>query len=155
MITDMSFQQQQGNLEFLYPLLLLADPSREMIDQYVHHSDVITAHIRFELIGLYVLLPTSQQSAEIKNLAVIPEFQGKGVGQRLLLHAIDRARKNGFKKLTIATGNSSLLQLYLYQKMGFSITETKIDFFPENYPEPIFENGIECRDMIILSKTLN
>jgi len=29
-----------------------------------------------------------------------------------------------------------------------------IDYFSKNYPEEIYENGIQCRDMIRLSKDL-
>lgn len=39
----------------------------------------------------------------------------------------------------------------LYQKCGFRIVGIDRDFFTDHYPEPIYENGIWCRDMIRLS----
>ena len=49
----------------------------------------------------------------------------------------------------IRTSNSSLDQLALYQKLGFRITGIVAGFF-DDYPEPIVENGIACRDMVRL-----
>lgn len=55
----------------------------------------------------------------------------------------------GAHALMIGTGNSSLAQLRLYQRLGFRIVSIVPDFFA-NYPEPIYENGILCRDMVRL-----
>jgi hypothetical protein len=38
--------------------------------------------------------------------------------------------------------------MLLYQKCGFRIVGVDFDFFRRTHPEPIYENGIECRDMI-------
>lgn len=56
----------------------------------------------------------------------------------------------GFETVEIGTGNSSIDQLAFYQKCGFRIAAIDPDFFIRHYPEPIFENGIQCRDMIRL-----
>lgn len=53
--------------------------------------------------------------------------------------------------LVVGTGNSSFDQLALYQKCGFRMKGIIEDYFIEHYEEPIFENGIQCRDMIRLS----
>ncbi|GMQ30855.1 hypothetical protein [Algoriphagus confluentis] len=45
-------------------------------------------------------------------------------------------------------------QLALYQKTGYEIVGIEKDFFIQNYPEPIFENGIPCKHKIILEKTM-
>ena len=36
-----------------------------------------------------------------------------------------------------------------YQKLGFNMTEIRRDYFTQNYPEPIWENGIQCKHMIM------
>jgi ribosomal protein S18 acetylase RimI-like enzyme len=53
--------------------------------------------------------------------------------------------------LEVGTGNSSIGQLALYQKCGFRITGIDYNYFIRHYDEPIFENGIPCRDMIRLA----
>ena len=97
------------------------------------------------------MLPRTRDIAEIINLAVEEGLQGKGIGKLLIKHSIQTAKQMGFKTVEIATGNSSIYQLALYQKEGFRMTGIDHDFFIRNYQEPIFENGIECRDLIRLS----
>ena len=54
----------------------------------------------------------------------------------------------------VGTGNSSLDALAFYQRAGFRIVGVIPDFFVDNYPEPIVENGIRCIDMVRLRLTL-
>lgn len=140
--------------EIPYDLLLLADPSREMIDSYLPHSDLYLASESGDVIGVVVLFPVDRDSAEVKNLAVKPTYQGKGIGKWLLENVIAVARPKHFKRLIIGTANSSFYQLALYQKVGFRVYSVRRDFFVENYPEPIFENGIQARDLVMLEYDL-
>jgi aminoglycoside 6'-N-acetyltransferase I len=144
--------EQHGALP--YDLLLLADPSREMIDAYIPHSRVYVALVNDVRVGVYVLTPVGEQKAEVKNIAVAEAWQGRGLGKQLLTDAAIKARDLGFKTLVIGTGNSSVAQLYLYQRSGFEITAIRKDFFTQHYPEPIYENGIPCKHLIVLEKQL-
>lgn len=134
-------------------LLLLADPDQEIILSYLDRSSVFLMESeKGELIGVYLLLPTRPHTVEIVNIAVSEKFQGQGFGKKLLAHASETARSQGFLTLEIGTGNSSIAQLGLYQKSGFSISGIDFGFFLRNYPDPIWENGIQCKDMIRLSR---
>jgi aminoglycoside 6'-N-acetyltransferase I len=93
-------------------------------------------------------------SIEVKNIAIRECEQGKGFGKALLRYSESVSRELGFEKLVIGTGNSSLGQLALYQKEGFDISRIQKNFFIKNYSEPIFENGIQCKHMVILEKSL-
>ncbi|MFC4403849.1 GNAT family N-acetyltransferase [Gracilibacillus xinjiangensis] len=135
-------------------LLLSADPSQEIVEEYVKRGDCFVAESEQRIIGVFVLLPTRPKTVELVNVAVAEEHQGKGIGKQLVLEAIEAAKKKGYKKMEIGTGNSSIGQLALYQKCGFRLTGIDRDFFVKHYPEPIFENGIQCRDMIRLSQDL-
>lgn len=140
--------------ELPYDLLLLADPSREIIDSYIRDSRVYLALIGDVRVGVYVLTPLEDKKAEVKNIAIHESWQGRGLGKQLLTDAAIKARDLGFRTLVIGTGNSSVAQLYLYQRSGFEITAIRKDFFIQHYPEPIYENGIQCKHMIMLEKTL-
>lgn len=135
-------------------LLLLADPSREIVEEYVHRGECFVAENEGRIIGVYVLLPTRPETVELVNIAVIETEHGKGIGKQLVMNAIEVAKSKGYKTMEVGTGNSSIGQLALYQKCGFRITSIDIDFFIRHYPEEIFENGIQCRDMIRLSQDL-
>lgn len=135
-------------------LLLLADPSRKIIEAYLTRAECFVMENQNQLIGAYVLLPTRPETIELVNIAVQEYFQNKGIGKQLIRHALERAKEQGFQTIEVGTGNSSMSQLAFYQKCGFRITGVDKDFFIEHYEEELMENGIPCRDMIRLSKSL-
>lgn len=135
-------------------LLLLADPSEASLQTYLSQSNVLLATDDAEILGVVVIMVLSGEQAEIKNIAVHPNRQGQGLGRQLLQAAIIYARQQHYKTLLIGTGNSSIGQLALYQKMGFSMTDLWLDYFTRHYPEPIYEHGILCRHMIRLEYAL-
>lgn len=137
-----------------YELLLLADPSKDLVTKYLKLSEVFIATYNDEILGVIVLFPLTTETIEIKNIAVKQEFQGQGIGSYLIENAIKIASSNKLKSICIGTANSSIAQLYLYQKLGFEISEIKRSFFEDNYKEPIYENGIQAKHLLILRKQL-
>lgn len=135
-------------------LLLLADPSKIIVEDYVAKGECFIAENEEQTIGVYVLLPTRPQTVEIVNVAVAEDHQGKGIGKLLVSHAIRIAKTQGYKTIEIGTGNSSIGQLALYQKCGFRIVSVDHNYFIKHYSEEIYENGIQCIDMIRLSQDL-
>lgn len=135
-------------------LLLLADPSKDLVEAYLERGTCFVAEIDEQIIGVYVLQESTTETVEIVNVAVAEQYQGEGLGKRLINHAIHHAKSQGYVSIEIGTGNSGMGQLALYQKCGFRITDIDRDFFTRNYPEAIYENGIQCRDMIRLSQTI-
>jgi ribosomal protein S18 acetylase RimI-like enzyme len=137
-----------------YELLLLADPSKDLVDKYLKQSDTFIARQNEETLGIIVLFPLTEETVEIKNISVKPELQGQGIGSYLIENAIMLAAFKKYKTVIIGTANSSIGQLYLYQKFGFEITEIRKNFFIDNYPEPIYENGLQAKHMLILTRPL-
>lgn len=135
-------------------LLRLADPSDAMIDAYLTQGQSFVAEASGCAIGEVVLVPTRPQTLEIMNLAVDINYQRRGVGRVLIRHVIAYPRSRPVRALEVGTGNSSLGPLLLYQQCGFRIVGIDRDFFIRHYPEPIWEHGIWCRDMLRLSLDL-
>jgi len=138
-----------------FELLLLADPSRELVEQYITNGECRVAEEEGEIVGVYVLVKLGVTTMEIINIAVDERKQGCGIGKKLLSDAIQTTKALGFKFLEVGTGNSSIAQLAFYQKSGFRIDGVIKDFFVDHYEEEIVENGIQCRDMIRLSLTIS
>lgn len=151
---NIAFLQLEEDDQKPYDLLLLADPSRALVEAYVSKSAIFIAKLKDEIIGVVVLFPISKSVAEIKNIAVTPAFQRQGVGQFLIENVLAFAKNKMISKMLIGTANSSLGQLHLYQKLGFEITEIRKEFFINNYPEPLYENGIQAKHMIMLTKEM-
>jgi ribosomal protein S18 acetylase RimI-like enzyme len=129
-------------------LLLLSDPSEEVIAEYIHLSTNFIARLNTKIVGALLLLKTRPKTMEIMNISVYKEYQNKGIGKQLISKAIEYVKEIRIKTLEIGTGNPGLIQMMLYQKCGFRIVGVELDYFRKNHNEKIFENGIECRDMI-------
>ncbi len=131
-------------------LLLEADPSEQLVRSYCTGGHCFIAEQQETVMGVFVLTALDSDTAEIKNIALAESERGKGLGKRLVFLALEEAKKLGFSAVEIGTGNSSLAQLALYQKCGFRMKSVDRDFFTRHYEEPIFENGLQCRDMVRL-----
>ena len=143
------------NEEAPFHLLKLADPSISKIKDYLSSGRCYLAQLNTETIGVMVLNEKNTDSIEIENIAIKASFQGRGFGKKLLQYADKISREAGYKKPIIATGNSSIGQMLLYQKEGFEMKCIEKNYFVRNYEEPIFENGIQCKHRVILEKILN
>lgn len=135
-------------------LLLLADPSQPIVEDYLRRGLCFIAEKESAVVGVYVLLPTRPETVELVNVAVAESMHGQGIGKKLVQRAISTAREARYRTLEVGTGNSGIGQLALYQKCGFRIVGVDLDFFIRHYDEEIFENGIQCRDMIRMSMDL-
>jgi N-acetylglutamate synthase-like GNAT family acetyltransferase len=138
-----------------YDLLLLADEEMQAIERYIHQSEIYVIEKNNKIIGVYALYPIGEHIAEIKAIAVDEAHQNQGIGKLLLKDAEMKAQEKGVRELIIGTPTIAQKQLAIYQKAGFERYDVKKDFFITYYSEPIFEGGIQLKDMAMLRKRLN
>jgi ribosomal protein S18 acetylase RimI-like enzyme len=69
--------------------------------------------------------------AEIRALAVRPDFRGAGVGRKLLAAVIERARKLGVEHLVLLTQPEMKAAHHLYDEAGFARLPER-DWSPES-----------------------
>ncbi len=134
-------------------LLLEADPSIEHVNQYLKDSLCYVAVIQNEIVGVCVLKPISNDRIELFNIAVLPEKQKSGIGSQLLQFALNRLKEKNFETVELGTGTFGY-QLAFYQRSGFRVDSVVKDHFINNYDDPIFENGIQLKDMLRLTLKL-
>ena len=60
---------------------------------------------------------------ELKRMFVLPEYQGRGYGRLLLVHAINYAREQKYKKIYLDTRKQFSVAQHLYRSNGFQTTE--------------------------------
>jgi len=135
-------------------LLLLADPGKESINTYLYSSTLFSANSGDAVVGIVAVKEGDVGIFEIVNLVVNGKWQDRKIGRKLIEKAIDFSKKATCRKLVIKTGNSSTHQLALYQKLGFRIVRVIPNYFAVKYPQPIYENGIACRDQVELEYRL-
>ncbi len=143
-------QEIENGRERFLDLLLLADPSVEMVRQYLAEGHLFVLFENGEAWGVVHLIPQTSTVMEVKNIAVKEEAQGRGYGKMLLHYALDFCQQQAYEKVVVGTGNSSINNLAFYQKAGFRFLSIIRNFFTDHYDQPIFEHGIQCRDMILL-----
>ncbi|MGE0130827.1 MAG: GNAT family N-acetyltransferase [Blastocatellales bacterium] len=131
-------------------LLLLADPSIEQITAYLSCGEGFVAYQGDEPVGEYVIKEKGNGVFELMNIAVKEERQRRGIGAMLLQHAIETAKNKGARKLEVGTGCFGP-QLSFYHRAGFRVVSIDKDFFTKNYREPIYEDGIQHKDMLRLA----
>lgn len=131
-------------------LLLLADPSEAKLRAYLPHSKCFVASRDDVVVGACVVQALAAGVHELMSIAVHPSHQQAGHGSALLKWVIEHFRQAGASQLEVGTGSFGY-QLAFYQRHGFRVTAIDRDFFTRNYPEPIFENGIQLFDMLRLT----
>ncbi|MGR3854395.1 GNAT family N-acetyltransferase [Chryseobacterium indologenes] len=151
---DFTFHQLNSDSEIPYHLLLLADETKEAINQYIFNSDIYLLHSGTENIAVMALYRKSNTELEIKNVAVIESYRSKGIGSILMNKAKEIAKENHYKILTVGTSDTGFQQIRFYEKNGFIRSGMLKDFFIKNYPDPIYENDLQMRDMVVLSHHL-
>lgn len=142
-------EARADRLENLLPILLLAEPSESALRWSLENlSDTIyQVNLAEEIVGA-ATISWQAEPAEIVELAVVNEFQGKGIGKRIVEWLIAEAGRRGKQKIVVGTANSSLDNIAFYQKCGFRMDHIRQDYF-WYHSEPVFEHGIEVRDMIV------
>jgi len=133
-------------------LLLLADPSEQQIASYLPNANCFLAE-ETRVLGVCIVKSTLPYSAEIMNIAVYPQHQGKGIGTKLLRYVIDQSRKEDIRQLVVGTGTFGY-QLTFYQRLGFRVKQVERDYFLKQYDQPIYESGIQHKDRLKLTLDL-
>ena len=129
-------------------LLLLADPEEEAIDRYINDCEIFEFYHKDILIGQGAIMQLSSTTYEIKNLAIYEKFHNCGYG-KILINLLCKKYLENFKNIEILVGTSEQ-GVGFYKKCGFQFSHVIKDFFITNYKQPIFENGIQCKDMFYL-----
>ena len=129
-------------------LLLLADPEEEAIDKYINDCEIFEFYHKDILIGQGAIKQLSSTIYEIKNFAIYEKFHNCGYG-KILINLLCKKYLESFKNIEILVGTSEQ-GVGFYKKCGFQFSHIIKDFFITNYKQPIFENGIQCKDMFYL-----
>lgn len=143
-ITEVSGDRKQ----FL-PLLLIGDESETMINRYIGQGNLYAGFLDGVPIAVVMTVCIDSTTVEVKNLAVADGFRRQGYGRRMLRHIENR---HPGKTIVLGTGETPST-LRFYKSCGFTYSHRIPDFFTDNYPDPIIEEGVRLRDMIYLKKS--
>ncbi len=75
---------------------------------------------RGEIIGCVGLYPVDTHSIELRKMYLRQDARGRGLGKKLLDHAVKTARELGYKRITLETASVLKEAIKLYTKYGFA-----------------------------------
>lgn len=85
-----------------------------------------------KILGYYSFIVEKDATFQLDNLFVLPECIGKGLGQKLLFHAINLARSKGVNRIQLAA-DPNAIDFYLkfdFQIIGQMPTQIEGRFLP-------------------------
>ena len=147
----MKIREVNDNKKQFISLLLLADEQENMVERYLEKGTMYVLEDN-EVKAECVVTDEGNGILEIKNIAVVPKYQGKGYG-KMLLDFIACKYAGSYSVLQVGTGDSPLTVPF-YEKCGFVRSHIVPRFFTDNYDHPIYESGIQLVDMVYLQKHL-
>jgi N-acetylglutamate synthase-like GNAT family acetyltransferase len=142
-------QAQPDEIEALIPLLLQAEESERALRWGL--ANLVDAVYRADEDGVLIGAATMQwrgDPCEIMELAVVPDRRGRGIGRSIVALLVDEARRREKTAVLVGTANSSIDNIAFYQKCGFRMDQVRKDYF-WYYREPVYEHGIQIRDMLV------
>jgi ribosomal protein S18 acetylase RimI-like enzyme len=142
-------ERHTGPRRELRPLFELAGDSAAELDAYMDAGTVLVAICAGEVVGHLQLI-----DAEIKNMAVLPAHQGRGVGRALVDAARAQARAAGRATLVVGTAAADTGNLRFYQRLGFRMCSVERDAFraASGYAPGLTVDGIVLRDRVWLDR---
>ena len=93
----------------------------------------------------YGIVMLTEGEAHILNICIKPEYQGKGLGRKMLNHLIEQAHITGTDMILLEVRRSNQLAIDLYMSEGFHELGVRNAYYPS-------ADGRE--DAIILAKYL-
>ena len=147
----MEIKKIDTNKKQYLDLLLLADEQEDMVDRYLERGTMYVLEdggVRAEC----VVTDEGDGILELKNIAVAPDFQGRGYGKAMVAFLVQTYTEQ-YTVLQVGTGDSPLT-LPFYRACGFRESHRVPNFFLQFYDHPIYEGGRLLSDMVYLSMEL-
>ncbi|QBE48585.1 GNAT family N-acetyltransferase [Leucobacter triazinivorans] len=86
---------------------------------------------------------TAEDEMDVRLLGVARHARGRGVGERLMLHCVDLARRRGAARLVLHTASQMRAAIRLYERMGFTrIPERECEFVAAGETRRLMAYGI-------------
>lgn len=78
--------------------------------------------------GIWVIL----EDSHITTVAVAPELRGRGLGEAMLVHLLDRAIERGAAWMTLEVRESNTAAQRLYRKYGFTTVTMRKGYYSDD-----------------------
>lgn len=135
-------------------LLILADPSMEMIEKYVFSSDCYVVELNNEIVGAFVLQPKSSEEIELKNISITQNQQRNGIGKEIIKFVTRMAKLEGYSSMIAKFPDSNEKAKEFCIKMKFEQICINKGFYVLYYNEVSTVNGFDAEDQLVFRRDL-
>jgi ribosomal protein S18 acetylase RimI-like enzyme len=66
--------------------------------------------------------------AHIREVQVLERFRGRGVGRKLIVHALEKLKASGTRDIFLATAETNQAARHLYESLGFTQFRKQIQY---------------------------
>jgi putative acetyltransferase len=94
----------------------LSDPERSILEP---GGAILVAEIGSDVVAVCALVAAGPQHFELAKMATRKDLRGAGVGRKLILATVEKARALGAHKLSLLSHHSLAPALGLYRSVGF------------------------------------
>lgn len=91
-------------------------------------GEFLVAHSGVKIVGMGALRKHDARTAEIKRMRVDPEFQGIGIGGRILDTLLATAKELGYTRAILDTSVMQVPAQRLYESRGFELYKRDIQY---------------------------
>lgn len=107
---------------------------KEMTENNLAHYFV--AEVAGSAIG-YAGMWLIWDGADVTNVAVLPEYQGLGIGTALVKGMADTVRASGAQTLMLEVRRSNTVAQHVYEKLGFVVCGERKGYYEDNREDAI------------------
>lgn len=100
---------------FLTPWSRAAFESEICNNELTHYLVICVEKQVIGYAGMWVIV----DEAHVTNIAILPEYRGRGLGEKLLAALMEAAVNRGAARMTLEVRPSNYAAQKLYEKMGF------------------------------------
>jgi [ribosomal protein S18]-alanine N-acetyltransferase len=83
--------------------------------------------------GVWIVI----DEAHITNIAILPEYRGRKLGEALLGKIIEVAKERGAKTMTLEVRMSNMIAQSLYRKLGFQGGAVRKAYYTDNQEDAL------------------
>ncbi len=83
--------------------------------------------------GLWIVF----DDAQITNIAVLPQYRGRNLGEKLLSYVMDYAKELQAEQMTLEVRVSNHIAQALYKKLGFEAVGVRKNYYSDNQEDAL------------------
>lgn len=115
---------KQLNMDWLKGFDLFEPADLNYLDtpwEFIIHPGgrILIATVNDRVVGTCAIVLKNGNTAELAKLAVSKQFQGRGIGRKLVLESIKQARDMGIETIILVSNKKLSSAIRLYEQLGF------------------------------------